>query len=263
MTKRSGLTRAKTRRTLLAAAVLAGTTMSSRAGDGTDRRDNSILPRDALWGVVRSCVLAKSTVGLDFPCVEVDADKDPSAVAILRPPMDDTHLLVVPLARISGLEDPQAIASPMVKVWSRAWDARRLLSTRPVGWTVAGMALNAEHVRSQDQLHIHVDCLAESFIRDMSGHIERIGNNWTKLANSFGGLWGMRVDGARTEDLNPVALASQGLPFPRKAANLGVAGFRTASGREGFLVFAMPWASEDLTASSHPPRVRTWPWPPP
>lgn len=227
------------------AALLLGTPVAGAAGDRTGG-----LPRDALWTVVQSCVLARQTIGVSFPCVEVDAPGTPGAVAVLRPPIEDTHLLVVPQQRLAGIEaaDPSA---DMARVWQRAWESRRLLSTRAVPWDRAGMALNGPRIRSQDQLHIHVDCLDERRMRWLAPQTRRLGPGWTRLSGEFGRIWAMRVDAPDLSRFDPVSLADRGLPFQRSVASLGVIGMKGADGRDAFVVLASPTESLEFLLDSN------------
>src|SRR3954453_21868732 len=61
--------------------------------------------RDALWSVVQTCVAAKQTIGVALPCLDVvDATPDRPGVAIVPSPWSATHILVVPTARLIGIE---------------------------------------------------------------------------------------------------------------------------------------------------------------
>src|SRR5689334_4487134 len=63
------------------------------------------LTRDALWSVVQTCVAAKQTIGVPLPCLDVVlATPDRPGVAIVPSPWNATHILVVPTARILGIE---------------------------------------------------------------------------------------------------------------------------------------------------------------
>jgi CDP-diacylglycerol pyrophosphatase len=230
----------------MAAAGFAGSGPS--AGAAGDKASG--LPRDALWTVVRSCIVAQQTIGVPFPCVEVDPPEAAGAVAVLRPPIEDTHLLVVPQQRMAGIEAAEPGSAGMAQVWRRAWESRRLLSTRPVAWDRAGMALNGPGQRSQDQLHIHVDCLDESKIRILDPQLRRLGPGWTRLSGAFGRIWALRVDAADLSRFDPVSLADRGLPFRRETASLGVMGTKAPNGRPAFVVFASPTDSLELILDS-------------
>jgi CDP-diacylglycerol pyrophosphatase len=227
-------------------ALVAASQASVAAGD-----KSGTFPRDTLWTVVQSCVLARQTIGVAFPCVEVDAPGTPGAVAVLRPPLEDTHLLVVPQSRIPGIEAAEPGSADMARVWQRAWESRRLLSTRPVPWDRAGMALNGPGIRSQDQLHIHVDCLDERRMKSLAPQLRHLGPGWTRLSGDYGRFWATRVDAPDLSRFDPAVLADRGLPFQRARASLGVIGTKGAGGRDSLVVFASPTESLEIILDSN------------
>ena len=84
------------------------------------------LDRDALWLVVRSCVLAKRTTGLAIPCLEANLGEGSDAgFVVLRPPLRPTHILVVPTDRIVGIESPVLQRPEAGAYWRAALNARR------------------------------------------------------------------------------------------------------------------------------------------
>src|SRR3954447_16138773 len=65
------------------------------------------IHRDALWIVLQSCVIAKKTAGISFPCLNVNlgSSTDPGFAA-LRAPLSATRVLVMPIERVEGIESP-------------------------------------------------------------------------------------------------------------------------------------------------------------
>ncbi len=194
-------------------------------------------PRGALWSVVRTCQLAKTTLGIAAPCIDIRSSYDGYSVAILRVPLSGAHLLVVPLTRIPGIEAPELRGPAGGAYLSAAWMARRDLHNGADvnDWDSFGMAINSAKNRSQDQLHIHVDCLTTQ-ARASFKKLISTDDRWKLLSN---GLWARVV---HTEDLrvpNPFAMMSDVLPPSRDglaAANLGVAGVRFLNGTRGFVL---------------------------
>jgi hypothetical protein len=82
---------------------------------------------------------------------------------VLRAPSSATHVIVVPTTRISGIESPALLTENAPNYWEAAWDARRFVeegARRQLPRDKIGMAINSAASRSQDQLHIHVACIA-------------------------------------------------------------------------------------------------------
>jgi len=194
-------------------------------------------PRDALWSVVRACQLAKATLGIPAPCIDIRSSSDGYGVAILRAPFTGAHLLVVPLSKISGIEAPELRGPAGGAYLSAAWMARGELhnGTDIKDWESVGMAINSARNRSQDQLHIHVDCLTAQ-ARAGFKTLEPTDGRWKLLSN---GVWARVV---RTEDLrvpNLFATMLDGLPPGHDglgAVNLGIAGVRFLNGTHGFVL---------------------------
>jgi CDP-diacylglycerol pyrophosphatase len=89
----------------------------------------SAANRGGLWVVVHDiCVPAYQSIGVGFPCSEVNiADGLERGFAVLRAPSSATHVIVVPTARISGIESPALLRENAPNYWEAAWDARRFV----------------------------------------------------------------------------------------------------------------------------------------
>ena len=119
--------------------------------------------RGLLWRVVQACVLNHKITGASFPCLSVETGKGVEAgYAVLRVPNEDTHMIVTPTARTTGIEAIRLRGSKAPDYFHDAWSARHFatddLTTQPNRNDVA-FAINSRLGRSQDQLHIHVACI--------------------------------------------------------------------------------------------------------
>jgi CDP-diacylglycerol pyrophosphatase len=148
------------RRLALLAALLAAAWLGVRAASAN---------RMALWEIVHNQCVPATQKGepLPLPCLDVEkrtaAIKDRNGVA---------QVLVIPTDRITGIEDPAVLAPDAPDIFAAAWRERGLmrkyLATAPQD---AGLALtiNSAEERSQDQLHIHVDCLKPEVAKALAG----------------------------------------------------------------------------------------------
>ena len=123
-----------------------------------------------MWVVVHDiCLPAYQGIGVAFPCAEVNiANGLDRGFAVLRTPSSATHVIVVPTTRISGIENPALLRENAPNYWEAAWDARRFVEEgagRRLSRDKIGMAINSAASRSQDQLHIHVACIAPTVPR--------------------------------------------------------------------------------------------------
>src|SRR5208282_6128619 len=128
-------------------------------------RSVSAANRSELWVVVHDiCLPAYQGIGVAFPCAEINiAEGLDRGFAVLQTPSSATHVIVVPTIRISGIESPALLSENAPNYWEAAWEARRFVNDgagRQLPRDKIGMAINSAARRSQDQLHIHVACIA-------------------------------------------------------------------------------------------------------
>ena len=98
------------------------------------------------------------------PCERVDlAGGVEQGVAILKDLVGVAQMLAIPTRRITGIEDPQMLAPNAPKVFAAAWSAKPLVEgrlNRALPREAVALAINSKWARSQEQLHVHVDCVA-------------------------------------------------------------------------------------------------------
>ncbi|WP_246154644.1 CDP-diacylglycerol diphosphatase [Methylobacterium oryzihabitans] len=177
------------------------------------------LSRDVLWVALQGCLLNKRTTGRAFPCLSVDpGDRDRPGTAVLRAPGEPTHLVVMPTADVVGVEAPDLQTPKGAVYWRAALAARREVSAairggRPLD--EIGLAVNSSGGRSQDQLHIHVDCVRASVLAELR---QRAGivlpGTWTGIPLPVGERrWrrflAMRISLAQAEAFNPFEAATR------------------------------------------------------
>lgn len=138
--------------------------------------------RGALWHVVHDvCLPVHQAISLPFPCLKVDAQQ---GFVVIRAPQDKTQILIVPTIRLAGIESPEILQDGMPNLWEFAWNERNLVATkaqRPLDWGDIGLAINSQGNRTQDQLHIHVDCVDARLKRVLASQAEHISEKWSAL----------------------------------------------------------------------------------
>lgn len=119
----------------------------------------AIANRDALWEIVHDrCQPGYRRTGAYAPCALVDEESD---IALYKVDFDPYQFLLLPLTRITGIEDP-ILQNPLSHSYLYdAWVARTLITARlnnllPESGIV--LTINPKNARSQDQLHIHISC---------------------------------------------------------------------------------------------------------
>ena len=138
--------------------------------------------RQALWHIVHDlCEPSARAIGAPAPCTAVNLQ---AGFAVLKDIQGPTQYLIIPTARVSGIESPDLLQPDGPNYWRDAWRARRWLEKkvgRPVPRWGVGLAVNSQSGRSQDQLHIHLDCVRADVSDVLAKHQAAIGDRWSKL----------------------------------------------------------------------------------
>lgn len=202
---------------------------------------------NALWTIVHDrCVIDVQQRHDPAPCSRVDLSRgEAGGYAVLKDIVGDRQYLLIPTARIAGMESPQILNPDTTNYFGAAWQARSFVEQR-AGGTIArdwiSLAINSSVARSQNQLHIHIDCLrtdVHDALRSVAGDI---GPTWAPLPIPLLGhtYWAMAVDGADL-DANPFTLLADGLEGARTDMGLYtlvVVGATDPAGRPGFVILA-------------------------
>jgi CDP-diacylglycerol pyrophosphatase len=206
------------------------------------------LPRNALWALVHDvCVPGQSQLHNPRPCLLVNLNGGmDKGFAILKDPRGPAQFLLIPTARISGIESPALLVPDAANYFADAWDARTFISAamkRDLPRDGIGMAINSVVGRSQDQLHIHIACVQPNVLESLHRNQEKIGNQWAPFhvplhGRYYAAIW---VSGEDLGSNNPFRLLEGKLADPaRDMGNqtLVVIGLTRTDGREGFVVLA-------------------------
>jgi CDP-diacylglycerol pyrophosphatase len=206
------------------------------------------LSRDALRQVVRACVTAQEAFSIALPCLEVTQDKgkDAPGVAILRSPWSTTHTLVVPTRQVIGIEAPELLKAPAETYWEAAIAARRFVVSAAhdrIRTDQVGLAVNSKGSRTQDQLHIHVDCARGDVLSALRAHDQDFTSEWRLLHFwvDESRFFGLRVTAAQMASSNIFARLMH-LPGYRKdlsAVSVAVFSADPTARPESFYVLAI------------------------
>ncbi|WP_084534181.1 CDP-diacylglycerol diphosphatase [Paraburkholderia dilworthii] len=134
---------------------------------------------NALWKIVNMrCVPSQQATGTPGQCTLVDLDK---RYAILKDIVGRSQYLLIPTDRISGIESPLVLAPQAPSYWSDAWAARSYVN-RSVKRTLPdnqlGLEINSQFRRSQNQLHIHIDCMRRDISDALASHAKDAPGEW-------------------------------------------------------------------------------------
>jgi CDP-diacylglycerol pyrophosphatase len=207
----------------------------------------------ALWRIVHGACVPHMEAGLGpAPCERVDLDGGvDQGVAILKDLVGVAQMLAIPTRRITGIEDPQMLAPNAPPVFAVAWNAKTLVEARlhvALPREAVAIAINAQWARSQDQLHLHVDCVARSVASALADDRDAFDEHWRAMTVPLAGriYFARRVDSANLAGVAPVKLLADGLEGARAhlgAYSLAAVG-ATFRGRPGFILLADQFSLE-------------------
>ena len=204
-TATSMITDGRPGRRIALTAVLIGLVVAYPASAGSDPT------RDVLWMALKTCVLAKRLANRTFPCLSVDlGDGERPGTAVLRAPGEPTHIVVMPTDTVSGLESAPLRGPRGVSYWKAALAARHYVTDslpKHVPDGDIGLAVNSARGRSQDQLHIHLDCLRPKVLDALDAHGRAVGKTWAPfpVPLAYDRFLAIRVRAADVETFNPFA----------------------------------------------------------
>jgi len=168
---------------------------------------------DALWRIVhQQCVPDQREHGAPAPCVQVELSAgEERGYAVLKDIKGPYQYLLIPTARRSGIESPELLAADAPRYFAAAWEARRFVEQgygKPLPREALGLAINSKYGRSQNQLHIHIDCVRAGVRESLHAQLPRIGNGWAPLEAPLAGRHyrAMRLSEERFRQLNPFSL---------------------------------------------------------
>jgi CDP-diacylglycerol pyrophosphatase len=198
---------------------------------------------DALWHLLHErCVPGFLASGNPAPCAEVDLPAGaPGGWVLLKDRNGATQYLLMPTQKISGIEDPTVLAPDEPNFFAAAWDARKFFLAN-VGHDLPrgaiSLAINSPYGRTQNQLHIHIDCIRTDVMTTLAARLADFGDGFTPVTLAGHAYRARRLDGTDLSD-NPFKLLADDPTVG--AAGLGrhtlvVVAEKFPDGRDGFLL---------------------------
>ncbi|MDR3097384.1 MAG: CDP-diacylglycerol diphosphatase [Paraburkholderia sp.] len=198
----------------------------------------STLDANGLWKVVgEQCVPNARDTGNPGPCTSVDFQK---RYAVLKDINGRAQYLLIPTDRVAGIESPEILYGGSPEYWRGAWAAGRYVDAKlntTLAPTQLGLEINSSQRRSQNQLHIHVDCMRNDIADALAPYRHDPPGTWR---------WAT-LDGKRYRVTRVTTLADNGNPFRVVERSLGpqrsmavqtilVTGAGPDTARDGWLV---------------------------
>jgi CDP-diacylglycerol pyrophosphatase len=206
---------------------------------------------NVLWHFVHDKCAPTAARGIypPAPCIEVvDAHNPGRGYVVFKDRNGRYQYLVLPLTRITGIESPALLAPDAPNYLAAAWTARMYVEAalhKRMPRQDMSVSVNSMYGRSQNQLHIHVDCIRADVRDTLHRLLPDITRQWQTLpvrlpAHGYRRTYMARwVDGAALS-LNPFHALAKALPAGDHMGlhSLVVVGARNAQGQPGFILLS-------------------------
>ena len=201
-----------------------------------------------LWGLIHDkCVPDQRDHGAPAPCALVSLEAgEAHGFVVLKDRTGVAQHLVMPTARITGIEDPLILAPDATNYFAAAWPERRFVEDRlghPLRRDQLSVAVNSIYGRSQDQLHLHLDCIDAAVGSAVQAGAPAAAARWPAAALTLKGhAYRVRwISGEAPDAANPFDLVAREAPGASRAMGawtLVLVGATRADGALGFYLLA-------------------------
>jgi CDP-diacylglycerol pyrophosphatase len=224
-------------------AVLSGAGLTITASVG----QQNAAPEDpnTLWNRQAQCVADWQKEHTSTSCVRVELSAGVAGgYVVLKDTGGLAQFLLIPTIRLSGIEDPLLLTPGTTNYFSAAWEARTFVEHRlgkQLPRDSISLAVNSKIGRSQNQLHVHIDCVAPDIASQLRRLADSVGDTWMVMPERLSGhrYSAMRILGQALGSANPFVLAADGLPGARDAMGqhtLVLVGATFSGANPGFLL---------------------------
>ncbi len=215
------------------------------ASQGSTYSPETNSGRDALRQIVQQqCVIDWIQKHDPAPCERVflpDSDPEGPGYAVLADRKGGAHYLLIPTQTMAGIESSELLDPDTPNYFAEGWHSRDLLDRlvgHPVPRADVGLAINTARSRSQDQFHVHIECLRQDVIDSLRAAAGQIGDAWAPLTVAGSTYQAQRIMGDGLDGANPFELLANLGPDVRHHMGdytLVVAGMQFKSG-PGFVI---------------------------
>jgi CDP-diacylglycerol pyrophosphatase len=143
---------------------------------------------DALWQIIsRQCLPNQQAFQHPEPCAKVD---ETAGFVMLKDRVGALQYLLMPVARISGIEDPILLDPGTPNFFAQAWQQRTVMADKlgkPIADQNISLAVNSWYGRTQNQLHVHVSCIRSDVRSRLSDLLPTPTEHWSHLPGGLSG----------------------------------------------------------------------------
>jgi CDP-diacylglycerol pyrophosphatase len=217
------------------------------------------LGRDALRQIVqKQCVVNWTQNNDPAPCERVflaDGKTDQSGYAVLADQKGGAHYLLIPTQTMAGVDGSELLDPDLPNYFAEAWRARDLIAKfvgHEIPRSAIGLAINNVQNRSQNQFHIHIECLRREVFESLRSSAEGLTDLWAPVNVAGSTYRGLRIKNVDLDGANPFELLASLGPDVRHHMGdytLVVAGMQFNSG-PGFVVLTGTGPTGELLLDS-------------
>lgn len=195
---------------------------------------------DVLWHIVHErCDVQGAPAQAKVPCEETDPH---AGYAVLKDQVGTTQYLLIPTQRVTGMEDPAIIRDDAPDYLAYAWRQtvrvnHRLPHSLPP--EDLSLAINSAYGRSQNQLHIHVDCIRPDVKVALHWALPRMGPGWVSLPLDGHPYRARLLATSSLSGVLPLRMLAREMDDPTHemgAHTLVIAGIALPGGQQGFVM---------------------------
>ncbi len=213
--------------------------------------------RTTLWNIVAlKCLRHFAKAEAPTPCESVDISQgEDRGVALLKDVVGVAQMLAVPTRRVTGIEDPALLAPDAPDYFAAAWEGRVRVEAhlrRRLPREAVGVTVNSMVARSQDQLHLRIDCVDKDVAAALHDYQGPLDEQWRVMTVELKGrrYWARRLDSTDLADASPFRLLAEGVAGAKQEMgqwSLAAIGANFA-GKPGFILLA---DHAELVAGGH------------
>ena len=215
--------------------------------------------RDAYQQIVQNkCVTNWLQHNNPSPCEKVflaDAKADSTGYALLADPDGGAHYLLIPTQTMTSIDSGELLDPNLPNYFAEAWHARDLLSKftgHAVPRTDVGLVVATAATRTQNQFHIHIECLRQEVVDSLKSTADKVTDVWSPVTVAGLSFQAMRLSIQGLEVSNPFELVANLSTDARHHMGnytVVIAGVQYQNG-PGFIVLTGTGPSGDLLLDS-------------
>jgi len=220
----------------------------------------------ALWKIACRCVDTMRETGKPGKCIL--AAKDDGAgrgYVVLKALEGDAQLLVIPTKRLKGVGERSLLSAAAPNYWEDAWESRNYLDglrskqlqsdgLSAIPREDIALVINSARATTQNQLHIHVDCVRDDVQRSLEASRNKLTGTWVKVGVQIGeNIRQYNTRFIKQDDLrglNPFQMVAQQLSTQHVIMARQTVAIVGAKGTGFFLLTNPPSLANDTPAAS-------------